>query len=105
MRRVAHAMRRYAQLMSDVHLARQQFDRKVRRLTLLCLLIWAGVTLLPIYGARRLNFELWGWPFNFWMAAQGCVLVYLAVVIGFAWQVNRWEAALPRDEDSPHRQV
>lgn len=81
-------------------LTRTQFDRKVRQLTWCCLVIWAAVTLVPIYGARRLNGEIWGWPFNFWMAAQGCVLVYLALVVFFAWQVNRWEAALPR-EDKP----
>ena len=97
---VTQSLRRYASRMSDMNLARQQFDRKVRRLTILCLVIWAGVTLVPVYGARRLNFEVWGWPFNFWMAAQGCVLVYLVLVIGFAWQVNRWEAALHAAEDS-----
>jgi putative solute:sodium symporter small subunit len=85
---------RYPVRMNHVTLSRQQFDRKVRRLTWASLVIWAGVTLVPIYGARRLNFELWGWPFNFWMAAQGCVLVYLALVVYFAWQVNRWEATL-----------
>ncbi len=97
--------KRYPRCMSDLDRARPQFDRKVRRLTWACLAIWAGVTLVPIYGARRLNFELWGWPFNFWMAAQGCVLVYLALVVFFAWQVNRWEAALPSDEDSGVQQV
>jgi putative solute:sodium symporter small subunit len=97
--------KRYPRCMSDLDRARPQFDRKVRRLTWACLVIWAGVTLVPIYGARRLNFQLWGWPFNFWMAAQGCVLVYLALVVYFAWQVNRWEAALPSDEDSGVQQV
>jgi len=86
--------------MSPQSAAHQQFNRKVRRLTWCCLCIWAVVTLMPILGARRVTTELWGWPFNFWMAAQGCVLVYLALVVGFAWQVNRWEAELPDDEDS-----
>ena len=80
--------------MQEADRDRRHFDRQVRRLTWACLAIWMAVTLLPIYGARRLNFELWGWPFNFWMAAQGCVLVYLALVVFYAWQVNRWEAAL-----------
>jgi putative solute:sodium symporter small subunit len=91
--------------MNTVHLSRQEFDRQVRRLTWASLAIWAGVTLVPIFGARRLNFVIWGWPFNFWMAAQGCVLVYLALVVYFAWQVNRWEAALPSDEDSETSQA
>ena len=85
---------RYPRHMPSPRLSRQQYDHKVRRLTWVSLAIWAGVTLVPIYGARRLNVTLAGWPFNFWMAAQGCVLVYLALVVYFAWQVNRWEAAL-----------
>ena len=92
-------VRRYARGMTAA-LARQHFDRKVRRLTWVCLAIWASVTLVPILGARRVPLEFAGWPFNFWMAAQGCVLVYLALVVYYAWQVNRWEAALPPDE--PH---
>ncbi len=96
---------RYPLCMNTVHLSRQEFDRKVRRLTWASLTIWAGVTMVPICGARRLNFDIWGWPFNFWMAAQGCVLVYLALVVYFAWQVNRWEAALPSDEDSETSQA
>ena len=96
------SIQRYPLHMTDSDPARQPFDRKVRRLTWASLAIWAGVTLAPIYGARRLNFELWGWPFNFWMAAQGCVLVYLVLVVYFAWQVNRWEAALDlQDEETP----
>jgi len=98
-------MQRYPLHMAHEDHPRQQFARKVRRLTWACLAIWCGVTLVPIYGARRLNFEIWGWPFNFWMAAQGCVLVYLTVVVCFAWQVNRWEAELPNDEDSGAQQV
>jgi putative solute:sodium symporter small subunit len=88
--------------MADQTDPQQLFQRKVRRLTWACMAVWVGVTLVPIYGARRLNFELWGWPFNFWMAAQGCVLVYLAVVVVYAWLVNRWEAALePLDGPAP----
>jgi putative solute:sodium symporter small subunit len=88
--------------MADQTDPQQLFQRKVRRLTWACLAVWVGVTLVPFYGARRLNFELWGWPFNFWMAAQGCVLVYLAVVVVYAWLVNRWEAALePLDGPAP----
>lgn len=65
--------------------------RKVRRLTGLCLAVWLGVTLVPVLVARHPDWHLWGWPLDFWMAAQGCVLVYLALVVYYAWQVNRWE--------------
>lgn len=66
---------------------------KVRRLTLACLCVWLGATLMPALVARHPGWQLWGWPLDFWMAAQGCVLVYLALVAYYAWQVNRWEAA------------
>ena len=61
--------------MHHATLTRQQYERKVRRLTWASLTIWAGVTLVPIYGARRVDVVLAGWPFNFWMAAQGCVRI------------------------------
>lgn len=64
--------------------------QKVRRLTVVCLLMWLLVTLVPIWVAR--SGLTWGtWPVDFWMAAQGSVLIYLALVAFYAWLVNRWE--------------
>lgn len=64
---------------------------KVRRLTVACLFLWFTVTLIPVWAARHAELTLLGWPLDFWMAAQGCVLVYLMIVTGYAWLVNRWE--------------
>ncbi len=64
---------------------------KVRRLTVLCLAVWLGVTLAPVWAASHPGWRLWGWPVDFWMAAQGCVLAYLGLVAFYAWQVHRWE--------------
>ena len=66
-------------------------QRKVRRLTAICLLLWLLVTLVPVLAARHPDWRLWGWPVDFWMAAQGCVLIYLLIVAGYAALVNRWE--------------
>ena len=35
---------------------------------------------------------VWGWPLYFWMAAQGSILLFICIVIVYAWLVNRWEA-------------
>ena len=70
---------------------RNSIKAKVRRLTWVCLGLWLGVTLVPVLIARHPQWRPWGWPLDFWMAAQGCVLVYLALVSFYAWQVNRWE--------------
>lgn len=65
-------------------------QQKVRRLTVLCLVLWVAVTLVPVMVAR--SDMHWGpWPLDFWMAAQGCVLAYLLIVVVYAWLVNRWE--------------
>ena len=79
---------------------------KVRRLTLVCLLLWIAVTWVPIMAARHTHWNLWGWPLDFWMAAQGCVLFYLLIVTTYAWLVNRWEREagtlsfeVPTDQD------
>ena len=39
--------------------------------------------------ARDLDFIFLGWGFNFWLAAQGALLVYLLIVTGYAWIMNR----------------
>lgn len=64
--------------------------RKVRRLTVACLVLWLGVTLLPLAVARS-GLTLGPWPLDFWVAAQGSVLAYLLIVAVYAWLVNRWE--------------
>lgn len=64
--------------------------RKSRVLTIVCLLVWIGATLVPVLAARA-PWKLGPWPVDFWMAAQGCVLVYLMIVAAYAVLINRWE--------------
>ena len=64
---------------------------KVRRLTTACLFAWFAATLVPVVAARHTGWVFWSWPLDFWMAAQGCMLVYLLIVTVYAWLVNRWE--------------
>ena len=63
---------------------------KVRRLTLLCLLLWLAATLMPVLAAGT-AITLGPWPLDFWWAAQGSVLVYLLIVCFYTFWVNRWE--------------
>lgn len=71
-------------------LTRIELNRKVRLLRMICLLLWLFVTLAPVLMARS-GLTVGVWPVDFWMAAQGCVLVYLLIVAAYAWLVNRWE--------------
>ena len=55
------------------------------------LVVWALASFGACYVARDLQFLVAGWPFGFWMAAQGAVLVFLAIVVVHAWAMNRYE--------------
>lgn len=64
--------------------------RKVRRLKVVCGLLWLAATLAPVFVARS-KLTVGPWPVDFWWAAQGGVLVYLLIVVVYAWLINRWE--------------
>lgn len=68
---------------------RQQHWRYNLRLTMALLLVWALVTFGGTFYAHRLTFEIFGWPFHFWLAAQGALLLYCAIVAVYAGCMNR----------------
>jgi putative solute:sodium symporter small subunit len=76
--------------------------RRCQQLTLILLLVWAAVTFGPIFFAPYLHFSFFGWPFSFWMAAQGALLVYLAVVAVYGWTMNRSELQVEDAAESQH---
>jgi putative solute:sodium symporter small subunit len=53
------------------------------------LLVWFAVTFGVSFFARDLSFVVFGWPFSFWMAAQGAPLVYGCIIGFYAWYMNR----------------
>lgn len=72
---------------------RQRYWLRTRQVTLLLLAIWFAVTFLSIWYARELTgLTLLGWPVSFYMAAQGSVLVYVAIIGAYAWWMGRLDA-------------
>lgn len=57
---------------------------QTRRLTAILLLAWFLVTFVAAFFARDLRFTFLGWPFSFYIAAQGALLVYLLIVYLYA---------------------
>ena len=55
------------------------------------LALWFVVSFGVVFFARDLQWELLSWPVGFWFAAQGAVLVFIAIVVVFAWRANRRE--------------
>ena len=77
-----------------------EFTYRVNRLRLILLLIWGSITFGVAFFARDLSFNVLDKPFGFWMAAQGSLLIFLAITWVYALLVNRWER-LTETEKSP----
>ncbi len=54
--------------LTDKH---RRYWRKNLNITAILLVIWFVVTFVVSYYARELSFNFFGWPFSFWMGAQG----------------------------------
>lgn len=63
--------------------------QKNLRLTGILLAIWFVVTFVLGYFARDLTFSFFGWPFSFWIGAQGSLIVYVILIWYYARAMNR----------------
>ena len=75
--------------MQQVSERHQSYWRKNLRITAVLLAIWFVVTYVVGYFARDLNFNFFGWPFSFWVGAQGALIVYVLIIGYYARTMNR----------------
>lgn len=61
------------------------------------LAVWAVAGFGVPFFARDLQFRIGPWPFGYWMAAQGSVLVFIAIVVIYAVVMKR----LAPEDDEP----
>jgi putative solute:sodium symporter small subunit len=73
--------------------AAASYWQRSRRLSFALLAVWALATFGGIFFARELNFSFFGWPFSFWVAAQGLLLLYCAVVAYYAYAMRKLDEA------------
>ncbi|HEY2929929.1 DUF4212 domain-containing protein [Piscinibacter sp.] len=59
------------------------------RITAILLAVWFFVTFVVGYYARDLDFNFFGWPFSFWVAGQGALIVYVIIIWFYARYMNR----------------
>lgn len=67
----------------------ERYWQKNLRITAILLVIWFVVTYVVAFMARDLNFSFFGWPFSFWVAAQGSLVVYVAIIGYYARYMNK----------------
>ena len=67
----------------------REYWRKNVTITAILMAIWFVVTYVVGYIARDLSFDFFGWPFAFWMGAQGALVIYVLIIWFYARYMNR----------------
>lgn len=67
----------------------RRYWSRTRRITALLMALWLVVTFGVAWFARELAFSFFGWPFSWWMAAQGALVVYVLIVAYYAHHMKR----------------
>jgi putative solute:sodium symporter small subunit len=68
----------------------KEYWRKNLTITLVLLFIWFVVTYVIGYYARELhNVTILGFPFAFYMGAQGSLVIYIVIIGVYAWYMNK----------------
>ena len=57
-----------------------RYWRRNLNITGTLLVIWFVVTFGVAFFARELSFSFFGWPFSFWVGAQGALVVYVIII-------------------------
>lgn len=82
--------------LTDKH---RQYWSKNLRITAILLAIWFVVTYVVGYFARSLDFTFFGWPFSFWVGAQGALIVYMIIIGVYARYMNNLDHEFGVAED------
>lgn len=70
----------------------QEYWHRNLRITAILLAIWFIVTFVVAWFARELSFNFFGWPFSFYMGAQGALVVYVWIIWYYARYMNRLDS-------------
>lgn len=68
--------------------AQRRYWWKNLRVTAILMAIWFAVTFVVSFFARDLSFTFFGWPFSFWVGAQGALVVYVLIIGFYARYMN-----------------
>jgi putative solute:sodium symporter small subunit len=84
--------------MQSVLEKRQEYWRKNLRITGALLVLWFFVTYVLGFFARELSFNFFGWPFAFWVGAQGALVVYVGIIWYYGSYMNKLDVEFGVEE-------
>jgi putative solute:sodium symporter small subunit len=68
----------------------REYWRKNLTITAILLFVWFVVTFVIGFYARELHdITILGFPFAFYMGAQGSLVIYIVIIGVYAWYMNR----------------
>ena len=76
----------------------RRYWRKTLTVTALLLGVWFVTTFVVSYFARDLDFSFFGWPFSFWMGAQGSLIIYVTIIWFYARYMKKLDIEHGVDE-------
>jgi putative solute:sodium symporter small subunit len=76
-----------------------EYWRKNLVMTAILLLAWFIVTFVEAWYARELNaITFFGFPFGFYMSAQGSLAIYVVIIGIYAWYMRKLDLEYGVDE-------
>lgn len=66
----------------------QEYWQRNLNITAVLLVVWFVVTYVIGWFARDLSFNFFGWPFSFYMGAQGSLIIYVLIIWFYARYMN-----------------
>ena len=66
-----------------------QYWQKNLNITAVLMAVWFVVTFAVSFFARDLSFTFFGWPFSFWMASHGSLIIYVLIIWFYARYMNQ----------------
>ena len=76
-----------------------EYWKKNLNITAILMVIWFVATFVMGYYARDLSFDFFGWPFSFYMAAQGSLIIYVVIIWYYARRMNQIDHEFGLDEE------
>ena len=68
----------------------EEYWKKNLQITTILMVIWFVVTYVVGYFARELNeIVVFGFPFGFYMGAQGALIIYVVIIFYYAARMNK----------------
>ena len=72
----------------QINARHKEYWNKLLTITAILMVVWFVATFVIGYFARELSFNFFGWPFSFYMSAQGSLIIYVLIIFFYARYMN-----------------